>query len=294
MKDARDEKDPRLCEPVRQGPFWTVDCHDSAPLRHFRSRRRAQDPDAVAFFCEADSSSSFPRNPLRTRRRAGRWQCAAWKGAFHHGRWRESRRFRPGHRLSEDRLSRSRRRFERPSARCRPPRPAYAGGPPWIALIYEFYDQEGSDWFFEHAFGGMGPGLQGLRDDMEDRTYKQGIARYTPDEILGENRYLLGTDRPTSFDAVVFGMTILVYQLREMHPRLTDYARSLPNLTQYIGNLLTEFFPDLDRDFESLRSPVFYLKKTRAWSSNPCRLTPCQRFARVLSPPPASAAYLQT
>src|SRR5258706_10715436 len=98
--------------------------------------------------------------------------------------------------------------------------------------------------------------------DMEDRTYKQGIARYTPDEIvdkaskdlaavaeiLGENRYLLGTDRPTSFDAVVFGMTILVYQLREMHPRLTDYARSLPNLTQYIGNLLTEFFPDLDRD----------------------------------------------
>src|ERR1700692_350046 len=68
-------------------------------------------------------------------------------------------------------------------------------------------------------------------------------------EILGENRYLLGTDRPTSFDAVVFGMTILVYQLREMHPRLTDYARSLPNLTQYIGNLLTEFFPDLDRDF---------------------------------------------
>src|ERR1700730_10376256 len=105
MKDARDEEDPRLCEPVRQGPFWTVDCHDSAPLRHFRSRRRAQGPDAVAFFCEADSSSSFPRNPLRTRRRAGRWQCAAWKGAFHHGRWRESRRFRPGHRLSEDRLS---------------------------------------------------------------------------------------------------------------------------------------------------------------------------------------------
>src|SRR5229473_2190392 len=54
----------------------------------------------------------------------------------------------------------------------------------WIALIYEFYDQEGSDWFFEHAFGGIGPGLQGLRDDMEDRTYKQGIARYTPDEIV--------------------------------------------------------------------------------------------------------------
>src|ERR1700738_4532486 len=29
-------------------------------------------------------------------------------------------------------FSRSRRRFERPSARCRPPRPAYAGGPPLL------------------------------------------------------------------------------------------------------------------------------------------------------------------
>ena len=80
----------------------------------------------------------------------------------------------------------------------------------WIALIYEFYDQEGSDWFFEHAFGGIGPGLQGLRDDMEDRTYKQGIARYTPDEIvdkaskdlaavaeiLGENRRCAASARP--------------------------------------------------------------------------------------------------
>src|SRR6195256_1962293 len=31
----------------------------------------------------------------------------------------------------------------------------------WIALIYEFYDQEGSDWFFEHAFGGIGPAFRG-------------------------------------------------------------------------------------------------------------------------------------
>jgi len=109
----------------------------------------------------------------------------------------------------------------------------------------------------------MGPGLQGLRDDMEDRTYKQGIARYTPDEIVDKASKDLAAvaelwakigifSGPTGrrlFDAVVFGMTILVYQLREMHPRLTDYARKPPNLTQYIGNLLTEFFPDLDRDF---------------------------------------------
>src|SRR5579859_6599152 len=89
-------------------------------------------PTLSPFSAKLTAHLRFQGIPFRTRRRAGRWQCAAWKGAFHHGRWRESRRFRPGHRLSEDRLSRSRRRFERPSARCRPPRPAYAGGPPLL------------------------------------------------------------------------------------------------------------------------------------------------------------------
>ncbi len=50
-------------------------------------------------------------------------------------------------------------------------------------------------------------------------------------EILGENGNFRDRDWLTSFGRVVPGMTILVYQLREMHPRLTDYARSLPNLT---------------------------------------------------------------
>src|ERR1700680_831320 len=65
-----------------------------------------------------------------------------------------------------------------------------------------------------------------------------------------------------------------------------------------IGFLKTNF-PDPDaglsdhqRAVGRLRSPGFYLKETGSWSSNPFRLTPCQRFARVLSPPPASAAFL--
>ena len=107
-------------------------------------------------------------------------------------------------------------------------------------------------------------------------------------EILGENRYLLGTDRPTSFDAVVFGMTILVYQLREMHPRLTDYARSLPNLHSTSAICLPSSSPTSIATSRfiawSLRIPGFYLKET-AHGQTSVRLTPCQRFARVLSPP---------
>src|SRR5258705_8620368 len=165
MKDARDEEDPRLCEPVRKGPFWTVDCHDSAPLRHFRSRRRAQGPDAVAFFCEADSSSSFPRNPLRTRRRAGVGNAPRGKVPFITV---------DGVKVADSDLVIGflKTAFPDPDAGLSDHQRAVGHLVQrtledhlyWIALIYEFYDQEGSDWFFEHAFGGIGPGLQGLRD----------------------------------------------------------------------------------------------------------------------------------
>jgi DNA-binding transcriptional LysR family regulator len=37
----------------------------------------------------------------------------------------------------------------------------------WIALNYEFYDQPGSDWFFDHGWGGMEAGLQTVRDGAQ-------------------------------------------------------------------------------------------------------------------------------
>lgn len=134
----------------------------------------------------------------------------------------------------------------------------------WVNLYYEFYDNAGSDFFFKAQFGGMIPQLQTLRNDMEDRTYAQGISRYTAEEviekakkdllavaeILGDNRYLLGTDQPTSFDAVVFGLTVMPFQLRGMHPEITDFARSLPKLKNYMGNLLVKFFPEIEPAFE--------------------------------------------
>ena len=71
-------------------------------------------------------------------------------------------------------------------------------------------------------------------------------------EGLGDNRYLLGTDKPTSFDAAVFGMTVIMFQIRDMHPEITDYFRSLPKLRAYIENLLREFFPELESAAKAL------------------------------------------
>ncbi|WP_295997930.1 glutathione S-transferase family protein [Rugamonas sp.] len=134
----------------------------------------------------------------------------------------------------------------------------------WIILYYEFFDPAGTAWFFEQQFGAMAGSLQGLRDDFVNRTYLQGISRYSPQEviekanrdldavaeILGAHRYLLGTDEPTSFDAAVFGMTVIMFQLSPMHPEITAHARSLPNLRTYMANLLTNFFPELTLAFD--------------------------------------------
>jgi glutathione S-transferase len=136
----------------------------------------------------------------------------------------------------------------------------------WVVLYYEFYDDAGREAFFKAGFGGFLPAFQPLVDDFADRMYEQGTGRYLPDEViekakkdlaavaevLGDNRYLLGTDKPTSFDAAVFGMTVIMFQIRDMHPEITDYFRSLPKLRAYIENLLREFFPELESAAKAL------------------------------------------
>jgi glutathione S-transferase len=133
----------------------------------------------------------------------------------------------------------------------------------WVILYYEFYDDAGREAFFKAGFGGMLPAFQPLVDNMMNRVYEQGTGRYTPGEvidkakkdlralaeILGDNRYLLGTPKPTSFDAAVFGMTIIFFQVRDMHAEITDFIRSVPRLNAYMGNLLSEYFPELERTF---------------------------------------------
>jgi Glutathione S-transferase, C-terminal domain len=101
-----------------------------------------------------------------------------------------------------------------------------------VNLYYEFFDNNGSDFFFKSAYGGHSALTGAIRDDFAARTYDQGIARYTPQEIvdkagkdlvavsqvLGDHRFILGTDKPTSFDAAVFGVILSVFQVRGMHP----------------------------------------------------------------------------
>ena len=46
-------------------------------------------------------------------------------------------------------------------------------------------------------------------------------------------------------------MTVLFFQLRDMHPELTDYIRAKRNLADYMTHLLTRYFPELKPDFEA-------------------------------------------
>ncbi len=50
----------------------------------------------------------------------------------------------------------------------------------WVNLYYEFFDNNGSDFFFKSAYGGHSALTGAIRDDFAARTYDQGIARYTP------------------------------------------------------------------------------------------------------------------
>lgn len=136
----------------------------------------------------------------------------------------------------------------------------------WVTLYYEFVDDAGSTFLMKASYGEDNPTefTVSLRHDFFHRLWGHGLGRYTKDEMLdqahgdinalstflGDNKYVLGTPEPTSYDASVYGMTVLFFQLREMHPQITDYIRSKPNLANYMGRLLTQYYPELNPDFE--------------------------------------------
>jgi glutathione S-transferase len=141
----------------------------------------------------------------------------------------------------------------------------------WTVLYYEFYDQNGWDFMLRTVVGdpsklppAMSAVFDHIRSDRAKRCYDQGIARYMPSEIieksckdlqavsqvLGDHKYLLGTDQPTSFDAVLVGMTLAIFQARAMHPEVSDFARRLPNLARYMHRMITAYFPELEPAFQ--------------------------------------------
>ncbi|KAH7020677.1 putative glutathione S-transferase [Macrophomina phaseolina] len=141
----------------------------------------------------------------------------------------------------------------------------------WIIVYYEFYDQNGWDFLLGATAGDpsllpveVRAALAARREDFCRRCHDQGIARYTPHEIvakanrdlaaisqiLGGHRYLLGTDRPTSFDAVLLGFTTAIFQVRGMHPEITDFARGIPNLGRYVQHMLATYYPELELAFQ--------------------------------------------
>ncbi|MNL61054.1 hypothetical protein D3C87_1849270 [compost metagenome] len=102
------------------------------------------------------------------------------------------------------------------------------------------------------------------RADFRKRCYDQGIAGFAEAEIIDKakrdlaaidilidnKRFLLRDDRPTSHDAVVFGFTQAFFQVRDMHPEITDFVRTLPNLGCFIATITTWWYPELRLAFE--------------------------------------------
>jgi hypothetical protein len=141
----------------------------------------------------------------------------------------------------------------------------------WIIIYFEFFDQQGFDFIVSNTLGDTSvlpaevqEAIRVRRDDFRKRCYDQGIARYTHAEIidkakkdfeaisviLGENRFLLGNDAPSSYDATLFGFTQAFFQARGMHPEITDFVRTIPNLGRYIQNIQETWYPELKLAFD--------------------------------------------
>lgn len=140
----------------------------------------------------------------------------------------------------------------------------------WVIIYYEFFAQSGWDFLMSVMVGDptqlpaeIQEALRERREDFRKRCYDQGIARFTEAEVIdkakrdlaavdvliGDKTYLLGNDAPTSYDAVVFGFTQAFFQARGMHPEITDFARTLPNLGRFIATVTAKWYPELKLDF---------------------------------------------
>ncbi|MCC4634857.1 glutathione S-transferase family protein [Xanthomonas dyei] len=141
----------------------------------------------------------------------------------------------------------------------------------WIIIYYEFFHQGGWDFLMKTMVGDptalpeeIQEALKTRREDFRKRCFDQGIARFTEAEIIdkakkdlsaidvliGDKRFLLGSDRPSSYDAVVFGFTQAFFQAHGLHPEITDYARTLPNLGRFIATVTAQWYPELKLAFQ--------------------------------------------
>lgn len=70
-------------------------------------------------------------------------------------------------------------------------------------------------------------------------------SRAAIDVLIGDKKFLFGDSAPSSYDAVVFGFTQAFFQARGMHPEITDFARTLPNLGRLVATITAKWYPEL-------------------------------------------------
>jgi glutathione S-transferase len=64
-------------------------------------------------------------------------------------------------------------------------------------------------------------------------------------QILGSKPFILG-DRPSSMDALLYAMLVLVFEDHELQADLSSTKDMYPNLAAYVERMKKRYVPELD------------------------------------------------
>jgi glutathione S-transferase len=135
----------------------------------------------------------------------------------------------------------------------------------WSMLYNKFNTHRGRDVFRRQLsdlkiFAPLRPVISALAfNQMHAQLIGQGIARYPRvqvieralediaalSQILGSKPFILG-DRPSSMDALLYAMLVLVFEDHELQADLSSTKDMYPNLAAYVERMKKRYVPELD------------------------------------------------
>jgi Glutathione S-transferase N-terminal domain/Glutathione S-transferase, C-terminal domain len=136
----------------------------------------------------------------------------------------------------------------------------------WDAYHMSVCTREGRKTFVDVAFGSIPPGIKQLVTAFVFRSIHrcldgQGVARMPAPQVaangrtvvrsigqlLGSNRYILGTPGPTTYDCDVYSMLVLLFNDEPLcdEPWVVAVKKEFPKLVEYVDRLKDAWFPEL-------------------------------------------------
>ena len=138
----------------------------------------------------------------------------------------------------------------------------------WVVVYSRWIDPVGWESIQSAFFSDLPPIVRSVvpklvQGKITKQLYAQGIGRHTPEEIyefakqdidaiatlLGNQTYFMG-DKPTSLDAIAFGMLCNLLWFPGEVP-VTTMTRRHQNLVDYSGRMLNQYFPEFKSVLQS-------------------------------------------